>query len=92
MEYVLRSDGMPLCDNCGRMVGPNMVLFGGGMNNDLLGASIKAISSADTLIIGGTSIVVQLAAGLIRYFRGVKLVIINKSVTAVGRVGRFGAV
>lgn len=64
------------------MVRPDVVLFGEGLDNDLLGASIKAISSADTLIIGGTSLVVQPAAGLVRYFRGQKLVMINKSATA----------
>ena len=64
------------------MVRPDVVLFGEGLDNDLLGVSIKAISSADTLIIGGTSLVVQPTAGLVRYFRGQKLVMINKSATA----------
>lgn len=79
---MLRADGGPHCDNCGGMVRPDVVLFGEGLDNDLLGVSIKAISSADTLIIGGTSLVVQPAAGLVRYFRGQKLVMINKSATA----------
>ena len=62
-----------------------MVLYEEGLDDDTVSGAINAISQADTLIIGGTSLVVYPAAGLIRYFRGENLVLINKSVTSADK-------
>ena len=78
-EYILNADGVPRCDKCGGAVKPDVVLYEEGLNDEILSNSIRAISEADTLIIGGTSLVVYPAAGLINYFKGNKLVLINKS-------------
>ena len=64
------------------MIKPDVVLYEEGLDSDVISRSIKAISEADTLIIGGTSLVVYPAAGFIDYFRGKHLVVINKSATA----------
>ncbi len=80
-EYVLKSDGIPKCEKCGGIVKPDVVLYEEGLDNNIISASVNAISKADTLIIGGTSLVVYPAAGLIDYFRGQNLVLINKSPT-----------
>lgn len=78
--YVRNSEGIPRCD-CGGIIKPDVVLYEEGLDDDTVSGAINAISQADTLIIGGTSLVVYPAAGLIRYFRGENLVLINKSVT-----------
>lgn len=78
-EYILNADGVPRCDKCGGAVKPDVVLYEEGLNDEIVSNSIRAISEADTLIIGGTSLVVYPAAGLINYFKGNKLVLINKS-------------
>ena len=64
------------------MIKPDVVLYEEGLDSDVISRSIKAISEADTLIIGGTSLVVYPAAGFVDYFRGKHLVVINKSATA----------
>ena len=74
-------DTLPHCTKCGGLVKPDVVLYEEGLNDGILNGAVEAISSADTLIIGGTSLVVYPAAGLIRYFRGDNLVLINKSET-----------
>ena len=79
-EYVRQSDGIPRCE-CGGIIKPDVVLYEEGLDDDTVSGAIDAISCADTLIIGGTSLVVYPAAGLIRYFRGKNLVLINKSET-----------
>ena len=79
--YVKHADGIPRC-TCGGMIKPDVVLYEEGLDSDVISKSIKAISEADTLIIGGTSLVVYPAAGFIDYFRGKHLVVINKSATA----------
>ena len=76
------ADGVPRCDACGGMIKPDVVLYEEGLDNDTIGGAVSAISRADVLIIGGTSLVVYPAAGLIDYYRGHKLVLINKSSTA----------
>jgi NAD-dependent deacetylase len=81
-EFILNADGIPHCTKCGAIVKPDVVLYEEGLDNSLITKSIQAISSADTLIIGGTSLVVYPAAGLIDYFHGEKLVLINKSTTS----------
>ena len=80
-EYVKNADGVPRCE-CGGTVRPDVVLYEEGLDSDTIQGAVKAISTADTLIIGGTSLVVYPAAGFIDYFRGKHLVVINKSETA----------
>lgn len=80
-EYVFGSDGVPRCDECGGLIKPDVVLYEEALDNDVVDGAVKAIKECDTLIIGGTSLNVYPAAGLIRYFRGQNLVIINKSPT-----------
>lgn len=82
-EYMANSDGIPRCDVCGGMIKPDVVLYEEGLDDETVGGAISAISRADMLIIGGTSLVVYPAAGLINYYRGNKLVLINKSTTPV---------
>ena len=68
-EYVRDYPGkVPLCDACGGTIKPDVVLYEEGLDSDVISRSIKAISEADTLIIGGTSLVVYPAAGFIDYF------------------------
>ncbi len=81
MEYILHSTGIPKCEKCGGPVKPDVVLYEEGLDEKTLNASIAAIRAADVLIIGGTSLAVYPAAGLIDYFAGDKLVVINKSPT-----------
>lgn len=80
-EYVKESDGIPKCDACGGIVKPDVVLYEESLNDEVVTGAINAIRRADCLIIGGTSLVVYPAAGLIDYFNGDKLVLINKSST-----------
>lgn len=80
LNHILESDGIPRCE-CGGIVKPDVVLYEEPLNNAALNFSADYISQADTLIIGGTSLVVYPAAGLINYFSGSNLVLINKSET-----------
>ena len=80
-EYMLHSEGVPKCDACGGPIKPDVVLYEEGLDNDVIEQSLYYISHADMLIIGGTSLVVYPAAGLVRYYGGHKLVLINKSAT-----------
>lgn len=80
-EYMKNSTGIPKCDACGGTIKPDVVLYEEGLGNDVIEQSLYYISHADMLIIGGTSLVVYPAAGLVRYYRGHKLVLINKSST-----------
>ena len=81
MEYIMNSRPVPRCQHCGGLVKPDVVLYEESLDNSLLEKAVEAISSAETLIIGGTSLVVYPAAGLVKYFRGSRLIIINKSET-----------
>lgn len=81
-KFILASEGIPTCPKCGGRVKPDVVLYEEGLDNDIITGAVKAIAKADTLIIGGTSLVVYPAAGLIDYFRGKNLVLINKSSTS----------
>ena len=74
-------DGIPRCTACGGIVKPDVVLYEEGLDEQTIENAVNAIRQADTLIIGGTSLAVYPAAGLIRYFRGDDLVIINKQPT-----------
>lgn len=80
VNYIINSEGVPHCE-CGGIVKPDVVLYEEGLDDDTVNGSVRAISQADTLIIGGTSLNVYPAAGLIRYFKGNSLVIINMSPT-----------
>ena len=80
VDYILESDGIPRCV-CGGIIKPDVVLYEEPLNNAVLNFSINYIQNAETLIIGGTSLVVYPAAGLINYFSGKNLVLINKSQT-----------
>ncbi|WP_301859487.1 NAD-dependent protein deacylase [uncultured Megasphaera sp.] len=80
-EYILHSTGIPTCDACGGPIKPDVVLYEEGLDNDVIEQALYYISHADMLIIGGTSLVVYPAAGLVRYYNGHKLVVINKSST-----------
>lgn len=79
--YMKAAQGIPKCDACGGIIKPDVVLYEEGLDNDVIEQSLYYISHADMLIIGGTSLVVYPAAGLVRYYRGNKLVLINKSTT-----------
>lgn len=80
IEEILHSDGVPKCA-CGGTIKPDVVLYEEGLDQQTLQKSVSYISHADVLIIGGTSLTVYPAAGLIDYYHGNKLVLINKSVT-----------
>ena len=79
-QYIKDSQGIPRCE-CGGIIKPDVVLYEEGLDQRILSESVSSIASADTLIIGGTSLAVYPAAGLIDYFRGRNLVVINKSPT-----------
>lgn len=79
-EFVKNSEGVPHCE-CGGVVKPDVVLYEEGLDQNVIERTLMAISSADTLIIGGTSLVVYPAAGFVDYFHGKHLVVINKSDT-----------
>ena len=80
MEDILNSTGIPKC-SCGGTIKPDVVLYEEGLDDDVIGRSVMHIRNADLLIIGGTSLTVYPAAGLINYYRGSRLVLINKSAT-----------
>ena len=82
VDYILASEGIPVCSVCGKTVKPDVVLYEEGLDQKTLNDSVRAIAEADLLIIGGTSLNVYPAAGLINYYRGNKLVLINKSAVA----------
>lgn len=81
LEYVTADKGITRCDACGGIVRPDVVLYEESLNGYTLEASVDFISKADVLIVGGTSLNVYPAAGLLNYYRGNKLVLINKSAT-----------
>nr|WP_302598689.1 NAD-dependent protein deacylase [uncultured Cellulosilyticum sp.] len=81
-QYILAADGVPKCEKCGGVIKPDVVLYEEGLDDEVISGAIHAIRQADTLIIGGTSLVVYPAAGLIQYFTGKNLVLINKSETS----------
>ena len=81
MEHVAAGKGVPRCTRCGGIVKPDVVLYEEPLDSQVMEKAVQAIRSADTLLIGGTSLVVYPAAGLIKYFQGQNLVLINKSET-----------
>jgi len=86
LDYILNSSEMvPKCSKCGGIVKPNVVLYEEALDSLVLEQSVSYIADADVLIVGGTSLAVYPAAGLIDYYKGNKLVLINKSKTAYDR-------
>lgn len=84
-DFILQSkdspDTLPHCSECGGLIKPDVVLYEEGLDDGIVNGALEAISQADMLIIGGTSLVVYPAAGFIRYFAGDHLVMINKTET-----------
>ena len=83
MDFMLHSEGVPHCV-CGGRIKPDVVLYEEGLDQDIVSGAIRAISRADMLIVGGTSLVVYPAAGLIQYYEGRRLVVINKTELSAG--------
>ena len=79
-EYIRDSDGIPRC-TCGGRIKPDVVLYEESLDQKVIEGAVRAIADADVLIVGGTSLTVYPAAGLIRYYRGNKLVLINRDET-----------
>lgn len=79
-EYILHSEGVPVCE-CGGSIKPDVVLYEEGLDQKTLSNAIRCISEADVLIVGGTSLAVYPAAGLLDYYNGHKLVLVNKTPT-----------
>ncbi|SBW06567.1 NAD-dependent protein deacetylase [uncultured Eubacteriales bacterium] len=81
LDYVRASDGVPVCDGCGGRVKPDVVLYEEALDEVTMSKALRYIQAADLLIIGGTSLAVYPAAGLVNYYRGDRLALINKSPT-----------
>jgi len=81
LDYILGTNDIPRCDVCHGIVKPDVVLYQESLDSNILESSIDYISKADVFIIGGTSLTVYPAAGLVNYYRGNKLVLINKTPT-----------
>lgn len=80
-QYMLQAKGVPRCDACGGPIKPDVVLYEEGLDQKTLSDAVHYISRADVLIVGGTSLAVYPAAGLLDYYRGKKLVLVNKTPT-----------
>lgn len=81
-DDILKDETIPHCTKCGSVIKPDVVLYEEGLDDYVWSSAVDYISNADVLIVGGTSLVVYPAAGLINYYKGNKLVLINKSKTA----------
>ena len=82
VDFILKAEKVPYCEKCGSLVKPDVVLYEEGLDDYVLSSACKYINSADVLIVGGTSLVVYPAAGLVNYYKGNKLILINKSETS----------
>lgn len=80
-EYIKNSSGIPVCDECGSLIKPDVVLYEEGLDNNVVNGALSAIENADCLIVAGTSLTVYPAAGFIKYFRGKHFVLINRDPT-----------
>ncbi len=80
-EFIRDSEGIPRCEDCGSIVKPDVVLYEEGLDDDVVSGAVHAIRQADLMIVAGTSLTVYPAAGLLRYFRGKRLVLINRDAT-----------
>ena len=81
--YIKASPDVPYCEKCGGMIKPDVVLYEEGLDNDVINGAVRAIREADMIIVGGTSLVVYPAAGLLQYFGGDTIVLINKGQTGM---------
>ena len=81
LDYIIKSDGIPMCDECGAIVKPDVVLYEEELDDETVENAVRAIMNADLLIVCGTSLNVYPAAGFIRYFRGKHLAIVNRDAT-----------
>lgn len=81
MQAVLNSKGVPCCDECGGIIKPDVVLYEENLNEDAITLAVRNICQADTLIVGGTSLLVNPAASFVQFFKGKHFVIINKTPT-----------
>lgn len=90
LDYIMNSSELvPVCKNCGGMVRPDVILYEEMLDQNILSEAVSYISTADVLIILGTSLAVHPAAGLVNYYQGDKLIIINRSETPYDRHARF---
>lgn len=85
LDYILEAPSIPICDKCGGIVKPDVVLYEESLDMNLLNRALEYIQKADVLIVGGTSLTVYPAASLVEYYRGNKLILINKSETNYDR-------
>jgi NAD-dependent deacetylase len=81
LDFIINSKEIPICTSCGGIVKPDVVLYQEPLNNSIMNKATEYIANCDVLIIGGTSLVVYPAAGLVQYFNGENLILINKSET-----------
>ena len=84
LDDILKMDTVPICPNCNGLIKPDVVLYEEGLDQDTLEASVKALYNADLLIVAGTSLRVYPASGLIHYYRGTNIVVINKEHLSLG--------
>ena len=84
-EFIKESEGVPHCTRCGGVIKPDVVLYEEGLDQNTIEGAVRAIEHADVLIVGGTSLVVYPAAGLVQYLRGDRIVLINKGSTSMDR-------
>ena len=84
-HYMKAAEGVPRCEKCGGMINPDVVLYEESLNEKVLDGAIRSIAAADLLIVGGTSLAVYPAAGLLQYFKGDALVLINKGATPMDK-------
>jgi len=91
LDFIVNSDGVPKCTEpgCRGTVKPDVVLYEEGLNSNTINSAVMAISEADMLIIGGTSLTVYPAAGFVNYYRGNKLVLINRDETPYDHVANL---
>ena len=82
VNYVVNAKGVPYCDECGGIIKLDVVLYEEGLDSQTINGAVRAISKADMLIIGGTSLVVYPAAGMIDYFKGKYLAVLNRDATS----------
>ncbi len=85
LAFILSTQGVPKCPHCGGIVKPEVVLYGETLDETTVDGAVHAISQADTMIVGGTSLAVYPAAGLLSYFRGKTIVVINRTPTPFDR-------
>ncbi|MBQ5804688.1 MAG: NAD-dependent protein deacylase, partial [Erysipelotrichaceae bacterium] len=82
LSYIIESEGVPKCDECGAIIKPDVVLYEESLDENVINGALRVISQADLLVVCGTSLVVYPAAGFIRYFSGNNLAIINRDATS----------